>query len=79
MTKQGPPFDRVQIGPSGVDGELSFELFFAMSLRRRVWLILDKRLTFSRQGELLDQDLALKEGYAYLQRLKGPTATQAQP
>ena len=78
MTEQGPPFDRVQIGPSGVDGELSFELFFALSLRRRVWLILDKRLTFSRQGEVLDQALALKEGYAYLQRVKGYTATQGQ-
>ena len=78
MTEQGPPFDRVQIGPSGVDGELSFELFFALSLRRRVWLILDKRLTFSRQGEVLDQDLALKEGYTYLQRAKGPTATPGQ-
>ena len=75
MTAQGPPFDRVQIGPSGVDGELSFELFFALSLRRRVWLILDKRLTFSRQGEVLDQDLALKEGYTYLQRMKGHTAS----
>ena len=79
MTKHGPPFDRVQIGPSGVDGELSFELFFAMSLRRRVWLILDKRLTFSRQGEVLDQDLALKEGYTYLQRVKGHTSAQVQP
>ena len=75
MTGQGPPFDRVQIGPSGVDGELSFELFFALSLRRRVWLILDKRLTFSRLGEVLDQDLALKEGYTYLQRVKGHTAS----
>ena len=75
MTEQGPPFDRVQIGPSGVDGELSFELFFALSLRRRVWLILDKRLTFSRQGEILDQDLALKDGYTYLQRVKGHTAS----
>jgi hypothetical protein len=75
MTQQGPPFDRVQIGPSGVDGELSFELFFSLSLRRRVWLVLDKRLTFWRQGEVLEQDLALKEGYAYLQRMKGYTAT----
>ena len=71
MTGQGPPFDRVQIGPSGVDGELSFELFFALSLRRRVWLIIDKRLTFWRQGEVLEQELALKEGYAYLQRVRG--------
>ena len=78
MTEQGPPFDRVQIGASGVDGELSFELFFALSLRRRVWLILDKRLTFSRQGEFLDQELALKEGYTYLQRAKGHTAGQGQ-
>jgi hypothetical protein len=74
MTQQGPPFDRVQIGPSGVDGELSFELFFSLSLRRRVWLIIDKRLTFLRHGEVLDQDQALKEGYTYLQRLKGRTA-----
>ena len=79
MTEQGPPFDRVQIGPSGVDGELSFELFFALSLRRRIWLILDKRLTFSRQGEVLDHTLALKEGYVYLQHVKGHTATQGQP
>ena len=78
MTQQGPPFDRVQIGPSGIDGELSFELFFAMSLRRRVWLVLDKRLTFSRQGEVLDHTVALKEGYAYLQRLKGHAPTQGQ-
>ena len=78
MTPQGPPFDRVQIGPSGVDGELSFELFFALSLRRRVWLILDKRLTFSRQGEVLDHTSALKEGYAYLQRAKGHTPAQGQ-
>ena len=76
MTKQGPPFDRVQIGPSGVDGELSFELFFAMPLRRRVWLILDKRLTFSREGEVIDHTLALKEGYAYLQRVKGHSTAQ---
>ena len=79
MTPHGPPFDRVQIGPSGVDGELSFELFFALSLRRRVWLILDKRLTFSRQGEVLDHTHALKEGYAYLQRLKGHAPAQGQP
>jgi hypothetical protein len=78
MTQQGPPFDRVQIGPSGVDGELSFELFFALSLRRRVWLVLDKRLTFSRQGEVLDHTLALKEGYAYLQRMKGNMPAQGQ-
>jgi len=75
MMQQGPPFDRVQIGPSGVDGELSFELFFALSLRRRVWLVLDKRLTFSRQGEVLDHTLALKEGYTYLQRVNGHTAS----
>jgi len=68
----------VQIGPSGVDGELSFELFFALSLRRRVWLIIDKRLTFLRHGEVLDQDLALKEGYTYLQRVKGHIGTQDQ-
>jgi len=78
MMQQGPPFDRVQIGPSGVDGELSFELFFALSLRRRVWLVLDKRLTFSRQGEVLDHTLALKEGYAYLQRMKGNMPAQGQ-
>ena len=68
----------MQIGPSGVDGELSFDLFFSLSLRRRVWLILDKRLTFSRQGEVLDHTLALKEGYAYLQRTKGHTPAQGQ-
>jgi hypothetical protein len=78
MTQQGPPFESGADRAVGCRWGLSFELFFSLSLRRRVWLILDKRLTFSRQGEVLDHTIALKEGYAYLQRVKGHAPAQGQ-